>query len=69
MSRRARKNPSPLFNVYVSLEAIRGEKSLAELAKPHGVHANQIVDWKNQLLERSQCFWVGIVDHADGCSG
>ncbi len=34
-------------------DAIRGEKTLAELSELHDVHANQIVDWKNQLLERA----------------
>jgi transposase-like protein len=36
----------------VALDDIRGEKTLAELAKLHHVHPNQITDWKNQLLER-----------------
>ena len=53
MSRRPRRNHSPLFKAKVALDAIRGEKTLAELAKQHDVHANQIVDWKNQLLERA----------------
>ena len=34
-------------------DAIKGEKTLAKLAKLHDVHANQIVDWKNQLLDRA----------------
>ena len=33
------------------VDAIRGEKTLAELAKLHDVHPNQITDWKNQLLK------------------
>jgi transposase-like protein len=37
----------------VSLEAIRDDKTLAELAKLHDVHPNQITDWKAQLLERA----------------
>ena len=37
----------------MALDAIRGEKTLAELAKQHDVHANQIVDWTNQLLDRA----------------
>ena len=53
MSRRARRNHSPTFKAKVALDAVRGEKTLAELAKQHDVHANQIVDWKNQLLTRA----------------
>ena len=37
----------------MALDAIRGEKTLAELAQQHDVHPNQITDWKNQLLERA----------------
>ena len=48
MSERPRRNHSPLFKAKVAVDAIRGEKTLAELAKLHDVHANQIVDWKNR---------------------
>lgn len=37
----------------VAVDAIRGEKTLAELAKLHDVHPNQIIDWKHQLPERA----------------
>jgi len=50
MIKRPRRNHSPLFKAKVAIDAIKGEKTLAELAKLHDVHANQIVDWKNQLL-------------------
>lgn len=53
MSRRPRRNHSPAFKAKVALDAIRGEKTLAELAKLHDVHPNQITDWKSQLLERA----------------
>jgi transposase-like protein len=53
MSRRPRRNHSPAFKAKVALDAIRGEKTLAELAKLHDVHPNQITDWKTQLLERA----------------
>ena len=53
MSRRPRRNHSAVFKAKVALDAIRGEKTLAELAKQHDVHPNQITDWKNQLLERA----------------
>ena len=53
MSRRPRRNHSAVFKAKVALDAIRGEKTLAELAKQHDVHPNQITDWKSQLLERA----------------
>lgn len=53
MSRRPRRNHSPAFKAKVAVDAIRGEKTLAELAKLHDVHPNQITDWKNQLFERA----------------
>ena len=34
----------------VALAAVRGDKTLAQLAQQHDVHPNQITDWKNQLL-------------------
>lgn len=53
MSKRPRRNHSPTFKAKVALEAIRGVKTLAELAKQFDVHPNQITDWKGQLLERA----------------
>src|SRR3981081_1896072 len=53
MSKRPRRNHSPTFKAKVAVDAIKGEKTLAELAKLHDVHPNQINDWKNQLLERA----------------
>jgi len=52
MSRRPRRNHSAAFKAKVALEAVKGEYTLAELAKRHDVHANQITQWKVQLLER-----------------
>jgi transposase len=53
MSKRPRRNHSAIFKAKVAVDAIRGEKTLAELAKLHDVHPNQITDWKTQLLERA----------------
>ena len=64
MSRRARRNHSPGFKAKVALAAIRGEKTLAELAKLHDVHANQINDWKTQLLERAASVFGGEASNA-----
>lgn len=51
MTRRPRRNHSPAFKAKVALAAIRGEKTLAELAEQYDVHANQITSWRTQLLE------------------
>ena len=51
MSRRTRRNHSPAFKAKVALAAIKGEKTLAELAQLHDVHPNQITAWKAQLVE------------------
>lgn len=51
MSKRPRRNHSPAFKARVAVEAIKGEKTLAELAQQFDVHANQISTWRAQLLE------------------
>jgi transposase len=51
MTRRARRNHTPAFKAKVALAAVKGEKTLAELAQLFDVHPNQITNWKAQLLE------------------
>jgi len=51
MSRRPRRNHSPAFKAKVALAAVKGEKTLAELAQLYDVHPNQITAWRTQLLE------------------
>jgi transposase len=51
MTRRSRRNPSPAFKAKVALAAIKGEKTLSELAQQFDVHAQQITAWKALLLE------------------
>ena len=53
MTRRKRRNHSPEFKAKVAIAALKGDKTLAELAQQFDVHPNQITDWKTQLLERS----------------
>ena len=51
MTKRARRPHAPGFKAKVALAAIKGEKTLAELAHRYDVHPNQITSWKAQLLE------------------
>ena len=51
MTRRIRRNHSPAFKAKVALAAIKGEKTLADLAQQFDVHPNQITQWRSQLLD------------------
>lgn len=53
MTRRSRRNHSPEFKAKVALAAVRGDKTMAELAEQYSVHATQIAQWKTQLLEQA----------------
>ena len=49
MSRRPRRNHSPAFKAKVALAAIKGDRTLAQLAEQFDVHPNQVTAWKAQL--------------------
>ena len=49
MSRRPRRNHTPGFKAKVALAAIKGDRTLAQLAEQFDVHPNQITSWKAQL--------------------
>jgi transposase-like protein len=51
MTKRTRRTHSPGFKAKVALAAIKGEKTLAELAKLFDVHPHQVTAWKAQLQE------------------
>ena len=49
MPRRPRRNHTPAFKAKVAIAAIKGERTLTELAEQFDVHPNQITSWKAQL--------------------
>ncbi|MFN8737451.1 MAG: IS3 family transposase [Betaproteobacteria bacterium] len=65
MSRRTRRTHSATFKAKVALAGVRGDKSLAELAKQFDVHPNQITDWKNQLVAQSAVVFGGDAKTAE----
>jgi transposase-like protein len=62
MTKRVRRTHAPAFKAKVALAAIKGEKTLAELAQQYDVHPNQITAWKGQLVEAAtSVFGLGSV--------
>ena len=46
MTNRTRRNHSPAFKAKVALAAVKGQKTLAELAQQFDVYPNQITIWR-----------------------
>ena len=64
--RKPRRNHSAAFKVRIALEAIRGEKTVAEIASHHEVPPNQVTMWKTQLLENAAGIFGGETVSEDG---
>jgi len=54
MSKRPRRNHGAAFKAKVALEAIKGERTIIEIAERFQVYPNQVTEWKKQLLERAE---------------
>ena len=69
---RPRKQYTGAFNAKIAVEAIKGQRTIQELATAHGVHPNQIKTWKKQLLASAEDIFSGArerrdqVDEGDG---
>jgi len=51
--KRKRRNHSPSFKAKVALAALRGDKTMPELAEQFDVHPNQIQEWRRKLLDQA----------------
>ncbi len=51
--KRTRRNHGATFKAQVALAAVKGDRTLAELAVQFRVHPTQITEWKQQLLARA----------------
>ena len=65
MTKRTRRHHTPAFKAKVALAAVRGDKTMSDLAQQFDVHASQITGWKSQLLEGAAgMFGVGLAEAA-----
>lgn len=63
MSKKRRQHRA-VFKFRLALEAIKGERTVNELASEHGVHPTQISQWKRQLLDEGAEVFSGNGSHA-----
>ena len=49
MTKRTRRNHSAAFKAKVAIAAIKGDRTLAQIAEQYDVHPNQVTTWKAQL--------------------
>ena len=46
-----RKRYQSRFKAQVALEAVKNQRTLAEIASEYGIHPNQVSRWKQQMLQ------------------
>ena len=63
--RRTRRNHGATFKAQVAVAAIKGDKTLTELAEQFSVHPTQITEWKQQLLARAADVFGGARSPSD----
>jgi transposase len=57
MKKKQRKSYTAAFKVKIALEAIKGQRTINEIATHYDVHPNQVTQWKKQAtLEFTRCF-------------
>ena len=62
MTRRPRRNHSAAFKAKVAIAAIKGDRTIVQIAEQFDVHPNQVTAWKAQLEG-------GAADVFDGGAG
>ena len=69
MTRRSRRNHPPVFEAKAALAALKGEETLTQLAERFDVHANQITQWKSQLLEHAADVFASASERSSDAPG
>jgi len=60
--KRPRKTHSGAFKAKVALEAIKGERTINELAGHFEIHTTQVVQWKQRLVNGASDLFTGGVE-------
>jgi transposase len=63
--KRTRRNQGVAFKAQVAVAAVKGDKTLAELATQFGVHPAQITEWKQHVLTRAVDVFGGTKSPSD----
>lgn len=53
MTKKSRRNHSPAFKAKVTVEAVKGQHTVIEIAERLNVHPTQVTQWKTRLLQRA----------------
>ncbi len=67
--RRPRRNHGAKFKSKVAVAALKGDKTMAELTAQFDVHANQITEWKKQLLDQVEGVFLTKAERREAESG
>ena len=58
MKSKQRRSFSAEMKARIALEAIKGQKTIQEIASHYGVHPSQVTNWKRQAVEGTPSLFV-----------
>ena len=56
--RKPRRNHSPAFKSRIAMEALKGIKSITEIAEENPLHPAQVTAWKSELVKNAESLFV-----------
>jgi transposase len=67
--KRPRRNHAASFKAKVAIAAIKGEKTIAELAEQFDVHPHQIAEWKTRLVDQATGIFATAAEKTAAATG
>jgi transposase len=49
---------TPEFKIQVTLETLKGELSVAQIACKYGIHPKQVTDWRDELISEGKSVFI-----------